>query len=282
MSDNCQKIDGDIFYEEWRDFGENLKSYIESNKEELVKDSYDIILGFSRGGTILAYSFSCLLKDMIGEYSDIHKACVRPIPKGFTCKKNNPCFVMDHPTSLHEREDITKFLIIDLKKFSKERKNPISVLIMDDNLTGATRVRFLEDELSKMSSSCVKSFKKLAYVRHNSFLPISTIREFPEDYKVFVMPWHIPHSKKELDVQIEEINGYKMSIFFKVDNLFNLRHFKEEMQKFYPIKEILIVNGASNFCVKTKKIHDDNFVELIPHINMFYPPKQCLKSDKSE
>ncbi len=282
MSGNYRKTDGDIFYEKWIDFGKNLESYIESNKEELVKDSYDVILGFSRGGTILAYSFACLLKDTILEYSNIDKACVRPIPKGFTCKKNNPCFVMDHPTSLHEMTDIRQILMNDLKELSESRDNPLNVLIMDDNLTGATRVHFLEDELMKMSSSCVKSFKTLAYVHHNSFLPISTIREFPVGYKVFVMPWHIPHSKKELDVQSEEINGYKMSIFFKVDNLFNLGHFKDEMEKFYPIKKNLIVNGASNFCVKITKMHDGNFVELITTNNMFYPPKQCLKSEKSE
>jgi len=287
LSDNHLKIDDnideDIYHESWGKFGTNLKDYIKSNKEDLINDSYDVILGFSRGGTILAYSFTCLLQDLIDEYHDKYKACIRPIPKGFTCKKNNPCFVMDHPASDDERIDITTFLENDLIKLSGPHTNKINVLIIDDNLTGATRVRFLEDELKKMN--CVESVKTLAYVKHISFSPISTIIEFPKDRKIFVMPWHKPHSKKELDLENEDIEGYEMNIFIKVDNQFNRQHFIEEIEKYYTLKgegKNYIINGASNFLFNEKKIGNDNFVDVMVSLHMFYPPKHCLKSEDSD
>ena len=273
-------IDKDILHESWGEFGRNLKYYIESNEEDLINDSYDVILGFSRGGTILAYSFTCLLQDLIDEYHDKDKACIRSIPKGFTCKKNNPCFVMDHPASVHERMDIKTFLEKDLIKLFKQHNNKLNVLIIDDNLTGATRVRFLEDELKKMN--CVESVKTLAYVKHKSFLPISTIIKFPEDRKIFVMPWHKPHSKRELDLENEAIEDYKLNIFIKVDNMFNRQHFIKKIERYYTIKEgNFIINGASNFLFHEKKISNDNFVDLMVSLHMFYPPKHCLKSEDS-
>lgn len=283
LSGNYRKTDGDIYCEEWNVFGNNLKEYIKSNKDGLIEDSFDVILGFSRGGTVLAYSFACLLKDMIDEYSDTQKACVRSIPKGFTCKKKHPCFVMDHPTSFHEKEDIEKFLVDDLKELSVTRDNLLNILIMDDNLTGATRIRFLKDELNKLN--CVNFVKTLAYVRHDSFLSISTIptiRKFPQGFKVFVMPWHKPHNKRELDVESEKINGYEMSVLFRVEDKFNLQHFEKTIRKLYAVEQHFIINGASNFYIRSRKVQNADFVELRIFIHMFYPPKQCLKSEFSD
>jgi len=267
--------------ETWDDFGNNLKSFIESNKDGLIEDSFDVILGFSRGGTILAFAFASLLKDNLPEYSGPVKASVRPIPKGITCKTNDPCYVMDHPTSQQEVIDIKDFLRQDIKQYAKDHNNnkPINILIMDDNLTGATRVSFLQDELSKMKD-CVKSFKTLAYVRHPAFLSMPTIRDFPEGKDIFVMPWHEPHDKK--DLIHEEIGEYKLKIFVKDDNGINFEDFKKEFNYFYGLKGNFLINGASSFYLtKTEKDADD-FFELNFVQNKFYPPKQCLKSEKEK
>lgn len=282
MSGTLQKDNDGQHLETWGEFGTNLELYIKKNKKKLIIESYDLILGFSRGGTILAYSFACLLKDIINEYSDNNKACVRQIPKELICKRNDPCFVMDHPASDHEKNDIKNLLENELKIFAKNHNNnkPINVLIMDDNLTGATRVRFLEYELSKMN--CVESFKTLAYVRHSSFLPMSTIKEFPKDKDYFVMPWHIPHSKKELDLQSEEIYGYNMKISILVNNGFSLEAFIDTIKNGYIIRKKTIVNGTSNFHFREIKKNTGDFVELKTQINRYYPPKPCLKSNDSD
>ena len=110
MSGNYQDTEENKQIETWEDFGLNLRSYIEANEKQLTRDSYDVILGFSRGGTILAFAFGCMLKDYLHEYSDPPKASVRPIPRGLTCKRDSPCFVMDHPASNNEIRDIKNYL----------------------------------------------------------------------------------------------------------------------------------------------------------------------------
>jgi len=181
--------------EDWEPFGKQLKDFISNNRENLESESYDVILGFSRGGVILALSFACLLKDGNSKvYSKLSKASVRPIPRGFVIKTNDPCFIMNQAASKAEIDDITKNLKQDLEDFAKDCNNgkPINVLIMDDNLTGATRVKFLEDFVDDMKPFPVANRKTLAYVRHKAFLKeeIPTILGFPEDAEIFVMPWH--------------------------------------------------------------------------------------------
>lgn len=271
----------DSYRETWTNFGKNLETYIKTHKEELEKDNFDVILGFSRGGTILAYAFACLLKDIIPQYSKLAKASVRSIPKGITCKREDPCFVMDRPASTNESKDITITLQKDLEEFSKSKNGsePISVLIMDDNLTGATRVNFLEEVLGKMS--CIKLCKKLAYVRHPAFLPIPTMTTYPEGKKYFTMPWHMPHEKKNLNVQSNKPDLVKLKFHAKVSNEFNLQKLLDKLNDEYGIKKNLVINGASVFILNKKKIKDDNFLEINLMINYFYPPKSCLNSNHS-
>lgn len=282
MSENALENDIDKHHETWDDFGSNLKSYIESNKDELIQDSYDVILGFSRGGSILAYTFACMLKDSLDEYSDPHKASVRPIPKGFACKRDNPCFIMDHPASHHEKKDILNELEKDLKEFARIHEiKKLNILVMDDNLTGGTRVSFLEDELNKMKN-CVNLTKTLAYVRHPAFLPMRTITKFPEGKDFFIMPWHKLHHKKDLDLPNEEIDLVKIRFSIKVNETFNLTDFIVNLNNYYASRANFLINGASIFYLRESKIQNDNFVELNLIPNKFYPPKQCLKSENAE
>jgi hypoxanthine phosphoribosyltransferase len=214
LSASSPKTDSKIHHETWKKFGKHLEKYIESHKMELDEESYDVILGFSRGGTILAYAFACLLKDSkSAKYSNLTKASVRSIPGGMTYKKSDPCFVMDLPASRQERDDIIKYLKRDLENFSIKHNDgkPINVLIMDDNLTGATRVKFLQNILNKMVP-LVQKHNTLAYIRHKAFLEdeIPTIRSFPRGKDIFVMPWHKPHEKKYLKLKHNDIDLTKL------------------------------------------------------------------------
>jgi hypothetical protein len=276
------------YSESWVDFGRNLEEYIYSNMEHLESESYDVILGFSRGGTILAFAFACLLKDSGSKiYSNPLKASVRPIPRGFTLKTRDSCFIMNQAATYIEISDIISNLENDLKYFKDEVNggNPINVLIMDDNLTGATRVTFLEDILDDLKiKGIVANHKTLAYVRHRDFLEseIPTIINFPKDkgIEMFSMPWHKPsHGKKSLNFQDEKLDLVKFKFDIKSD--VDLEAFKEDIKtiKHFRIKrDKFIVNGSSEFLLKYDVAH--GLIKLNFITNKYYPPKTCLESKK--
>lgn len=274
------------YEESWACFGETLKKYFVENQEEYIQASYDVIIGFSRGGTILAGIISCILRDEFEEYgSKPHKASVRPIPQGLYVKREDPCFVMNLPASVSEIKDIDKFLAKDLEDFAKLHNNsePISVLAVDDNLTGATRVTNLGNKLKE--NGWVRSYKLLAYNRHPDFTKsdIQTIREFPEDYDYFIMPWHIDHKKKDLVVHSNDTDTTKLKFNINVSDEFKLNDLyvllKSEGYNVRRSKSDSIIfsikNGATQFNIK--KNDEDDFIELSYTSVMFYPPKQCLK-----
>lgn len=272
--------------ETWADFGDIIEKYIDDHEIEFRKSSYDVIIGFSRGGIILASIISCILKDKFEEYRSYpHKASVRPIPQGLYVKRENPCFVMNLPASISEIEDIDLYLANDLEQFAKLHNNsePISVLAVDDNLTGATRVTNLGNKLKE--NGWVRSHKLLAYNRHPEFTKsdIQTIREFPNGADCFIMPWHTCHPKKDLGVGINDTDTTKLKFNINVSSEFVLDELYEALKKEgYNTRRrksdsiiFSIKNGASQFNIK--KSSADNFIELSYTSVMFYPPKQCLK-----
>ena len=275
----------DCYKESWEKFGRNLEEYISFNKIDLESESYDIILSFSRGGSILAFAFSCLLKDKCPKaYSDPLKASVRPIPRGLLIKKNDPCFVMNQAATDQEIEDIINNLREDIKRFCDEHNNgnPINILIMDDNLTGATRVKFLEDVLDDMND-LVHSHKTLAYVRHRAFLEseIPTIIKFPESkaIEIFSMPWHKPsEQRRDLKFDNEIRDLVKIKFCMVTDDTLDEFKKKIKMIKYYRIKERginnILVNGASEFIVEDHTINRVIKLNYISH--KFYPSKKCL------
>jgi len=281
---------GGAYEETWTSFGETIENYLTEYEKEYIRASYDVIIGFSRGGTILAFIISCILKDKFEEYkSKPHKASVRPIPQGLSVKRDAPCFVMNLPASIHEIQDIDECLNDDLEHFAKLYNNsePISVLVVDDNLTGATRVTNLGDKLKE--NGWVKSYKLLAYNRHPEFTKsdIQTIRDFPKDSDYFIMPWHIEHPKKDLVLQNNDIDNTKLNFNINVSNEFILDELYEELKKYYNVRRMKsdaiifsIKNGASQFNIK--KNDTDDFIELSYTSVMFYPPKQCLKQSEDE
>ncbi|HRW82424.1 MAG TPA: hypothetical protein P5049_03100 [Methanothrix sp.] len=280
------------YLDTWKDFGRNLEAYIASHGTELENESYDLILTFSRGGAILAFAFACLLKDnsKSSEYSKPYKASVRSIPRGITVKIDDPCFVMDHPASRLEKEDILNNLEDELRSFSEEYNEgkPLKVLIMDDNLTGATRVKFLENELDKLENKgLVIGYRTLAYVRHKAFLEneIPTIISFPKDKDNFVMPWHVPHPPRELNLKDSHTELERLIFRFKLNCDYEM--FIEKVKEKYGFDEGFIFNGASNFYIihhipqeTSERVID--FVELSHFPNKLYPPKMCLNSNGSD
>lgn len=276
-------------------FGENIKKYISENNEKLEKKSFDILLGFSRGGAILAFAFACILKDRDSkEYSKQFKASVRTIPRGLSIKLNDPCFIMNQAANEIEIADITKKLEKDLGNFSKEHKNGerLKVLIIDDNLTGATRVKYLEDKLKGMP--VVDETKALAYVRHKAFLKdeIPTIRGFPETADIFVMPWHTPHTSRDLkfpnaELDLAKLRHFNLKLVFKLNNRFcNWEDFENGINwdNYFRLIEIegrkLLINGASMFKMQ---IQDDcRHVTMKYEKHLLYPPKRCLSPLNSD
>jgi len=274
----------DVYFESWGKFGRRVERYISKHRDELDKDSYDLILGFSRGGTILAFIFACLLKDSTGKpYSQPLKASVRAIPRGITCKKKDPCFVMNQAASDSEMKDILINLKGDLKKFSKKIKRKLNVLLMDDNLTGATRVMFLENYLDELDDIVAKR-KTLAYVRHSAFLKteIPTITKFPKNKQIFIMPWHEYHKKMDLRVhnentELSNLKDFQLKFYFELYDNISTESIKNLITegKLYRFKGDILINGACDFVLKV----DNNLKRVILEYtkNKVYPPKRCLK-----
>ena len=274
-----------LFKETWESFGKTLEEYINKKENEFRSDSFDVIIGFSRGGTILASIISCLLKDKFEEYFVAHKASFRPIPKGLSCKRDDPCFVMNLAGSTHEIQDINENLENELKKFAIRYNNdePISVLVVDDNLTGATRITYIGDKLKEMG--IVKYYKLLAYNHHPDFKgsKIEIIREFPLNADVFAMPWHTKHTKRDLVLKKDDNDKTKLNFYIKFSNELKWEELYEHFKTYDGYKVIKnpeanifsIKNGASQFNL-TKGIKEKIIVLSYTRV-MFYPPKKCIK-----
>lgn len=140
-------------HESWDDFGFNLKDFIfETKSEYFKKNAIDLIIGFTRGGMILASCFSTLLrdhfKDDIYNVNNSMRGSLRPIPSGISVKRyDKDCFIMDQDALKEETDDIPHLL----KEISKFRQKLIEtsglpsnyvlqILLVDDNLTASTRI----------------------------------------------------------------------------------------------------------------------------------------------
>ncbi|MFZ3167650.1 MAG: hypothetical protein WA130_08545 [Candidatus Methanoperedens sp.] len=273
----------ECYEESWDSFGSNVKKHILGKLEEFEKNDFDLIIGFTRGGAILALTISCILKDNIKTYDTPLKASVRTIPKGIVCKRYDPCFIMNQPTSDHEKKDITKYLKDDLENFYKIKPNKelLNLLVVDDNLSGATRMKYLVRFLKTLLF--VKSIKMLAYVRHPEFIdpPIPTIREFPSNKTYFSMPWHKTHEKRDLVFDVDE-DTTKVRIHLKFSKDIDFDKLFQDLSDDYYIKKTYLFKGAKIYRIENgaselriEKRNEFLYLDYILH--MFYPPKECLK-----
>ncbi|ODS35715.1 MAG: hypothetical protein A7315_05220 [Candidatus Altiarchaeales archaeon WOR_SM1_79] len=279
------------YLESWQSFGDNLNEFIEKHNDDLIKDSFDLILGFTRGGYIVALALSALLRDKFKEAYDIeekpYKASVRAIPSGITTKRyRHPCFVMHDAASKEDMEDLRSSLEYNLREFKKtieeenfQKIDKVNVLLVDDNLTGSTRLLTFAKEMRKWDFLDVKT---LCYVRHKAFeIPKFDyeISKFPQNYDYFVMPWHVEEKPKDLNI---DRPVQRFAFKCKLNSTFDINKFQRRLRMLIPSYQheftysntnIYIFNRGETY-VEMQLNEDEISFRYI--YNKFYPPKRCL------
>ena len=279
--------------EKWDTLGKAIHDHIiEDRKEDYLRDSFDLILGFTKGGHIIALVISSLLRDNLKEVYDTkkapHKASVRPIPPGITAKRyRHPCFVMQDAASEEDMYDLRNDLIRDLDMFKKsidsKSDKKLNILLVDDNITGSTRLTTFAKELNEIDCLMVKT---LTYVRHNEFKVPELdyiIRDYPSDYDYFVMPWHTEN--EPTDITIDK-PPQKIKFKLKRDKTFDISKLEVIIQELSPPYEkqdsvsdetyIVLKRGETFIEIKMS----DEAVEFTAFYDKIYPPKVCLIDKK--
>jgi hypothetical protein len=266
--------------ETWEDFGKNIESFLNKHEDEFQK--VDLIVGFTRGGFILATVVSTLLRDIFEETARKKPvfASLRPIPAGITYKTySHPCFAMDSPMSPEEEADYRQ-LIRDIRQFKEKfhkTEKILNVIIVDDNLTGATRLFAYKNALEeKLPFAKVKT---LAYTRLGVFEYPKLdyqIREYPPDTAYFIMPYHKDHGTFELPVLRMRPICLVLKDTSNFQSLYmDLRKLKGKfgVVKRQKGKSIMLQRGAS--VINLAK--EGNQVVLNFFYDKYYPPKRCLR-----
>jgi hypothetical protein len=153
--------------ESWEDFGRNLQGFLVREDASLKETPYNVILGFTRGGAILATALASQLAERYPDlYSDPWTGAIRTIPNGIHKKLyDRPDFVMGSPCAEEDLRDLGE-LGRELGAFRRRHKlERVSVLLVDDNLTGSTRMKFFKDSLAGIGFVDVDL---LAYARNPS------------------------------------------------------------------------------------------------------------------
>lgn len=278
--------------ETWESFGSNMDKFIDRKRNELANDNYDLILGFTRGGYIVALVLSTLLRDKIKEVYDIeekpYKASVRSIPPGIATKRyRHPCFVMQDAASKEDMDDLhSDALEFDLRRFKRSieeeyftKIDKLNVLLVDDNLTGSTRLLTFSDEMDGWNFINVKT---LCYVRHKVFKKPELdyyVSSFPEGFDFFVMPWHKEEKPKDMFV---DTRNQKFAFKINKNINFNMERFQKRLRKLNPPYELLHEDTSENIfafgrgeTIIMVKIEEEDI--LFNHLyNKIYPPKKCL------
>lgn len=281
MDDRVLSLGGEVIpkVETWEDFGKEMDDFLEKNKNRLINDDFDIMIGFLRGGGILATVLHCKLNDKILYYGKEKKVLFRTIPKEISKKDYRaPCFVTGIAATeeeLHDLDSLIKELNSLRYELLQERK--INLLLVDDNLTGSTRLKYF---VEKISSTSFVNVKTLAYTRHPEFFVPHldyVIREFPKNKDYFVMPWHEKPSHPRTP-QIEE-SVIPIWFEFGITPDFDLKEFFSkivdlEFAERIEMRESTIdfKRGESQFYIEKK----DNKLKLISPKRKYYPPKNCL------
>lgn len=267
------------YKETWENFGRNIETFLEKHGQELK--GIDLIAGFTRGGMLLATTLSTLLRDTFGDVARKNSgfASLRPIPSGITSKTySHPCFVMDSPISPDEVADYRQFtrdIRCFKEKFCKNKKI-LSVLLVDDNLTGATRLFAYKKALEKLRFVEVKT---LAYTRLESFeYPTLDymVREFPSHDTYFIMPYHKDHGTFELPaLRVRPI----YLVLKKPSNFESLQRELRKVEGRFDVTRhrkgrcIVVGRGASVIHISKQ----ENRIVLNFLYEKYYPPKRCLR-----
>jgi len=263
--------------ETWENFGNQLNNFLNEYGDKLR--NFNILIGFTRGGMILATALCTLLRDKYGTTEGELSYALRSIPGGFTLKSyREPCFAMSTPMEKEEEED-AEVLITEIENIhNRFHRKKLNILLIDDNLTGATRLfaykRFLKERLPYANVRTL-GYKRLECFKHPS-LDFLIAGYVPAD-KYFVMPWHKVHEPLNLP------SSRTSPIYLILRTSMGLEEMLTELRKvigkFGLIKNkhdryILIQRGASIIYIAKKSYG----VTLRFPFAKYYPPKRCLES----
>lgn len=288
--------------ETWLQFEQHIDVFFDVCGPTLCDDNFDVIIGFSRGGTILSNILSCLIKDKFDFYKkQQHKLSVRNIPNGIYVKSKDPCFLINKTATSNELEDIREHLKNDLINFHSKycnKDDKLNVLLVDDNLTGSTRLfeakSFLESLLLEGDKLC--NVKTLAYTRVKNIKRPKLdyqILKYPNNILFFTMPWHDIHvmpshpifnNNEEIGIEITFEFTKQKEIEFEmiideIENLYQdcriVKHAEEDELGITDCATIRIGNiDLSLYNNEKSKRLEMRFI-----ISKNYPPKYCLESD---
>jgi len=267
--------------ETWADFGMKMEKFLDNHGEEL-KD-FDILIGFTRGGMILASILCTLLRDRFPDVArdKSYFGSLRPLPGGITVKTyRDPCFVVGTPMC-KEEEDDAEILIGDIERFKKTYRTSqkkLRLLLVDDNLTGATRMFAYKEFLSKRLNFL--DVRTLAYTRLECFRHPSLdfiIAGYTPADKYFVMPWHTKHGLLDLPSADVPMINLVLRGQLEFDKLYHALEAVTGNFGMIGIEtngNIRICRGASVIYIGKK----ENSVTMRFLLSKYYPPKACLES----
>lgn len=288
--------------EGWTQFGRHIENFLLLNKEKLIDDNFDLFIGFSRGGVILSNILSCLIKDKFEHYREnrknIHKLSLRSIPNGIYSKSDEICFLINKTATKAELDDIYKYLEHDLDEFHseycKEQQQKLNILIIDDNLTGSTRIFAAKSHLKKLTNTGI--VKTLAYTRVNDFKVPKLdyqIREYPENALFFIMPWHYVHIKHPHPILQHRESETTLFFKFSAKNNIEFDEIVKEIEDSIPYHQVYKHDDEDfsenkdcvNFRIGTIDLglhynSQENTIEIYYQIIKIYPPKPCLNNHK--
>ena len=288
----------DPLRETWLQFEKHIDIFFDVCGPAFCDDDFDVIIGFSRGGTILSNILSCLTKDKFECYrKNQHKLSVRNIPNGIYVKSKDPCFLINKTATSNELEDIHKHLKNDLIRFHSKYCNhdeKLNVLLVDDNLTGSTR---LFEAKSFLESFKLCNVKTLAYTRVKNIKRPKLdyqIFKYPNDILFFTMPWHDIHVMPSHPIFNNDFEDIGIEITFEftkqkeiefemiideIENLFqNCKIVKHAEENELDITDCVTIRRG-NIDLSLYNNEMSNRLEMRFIISKNYPPKYCLESE---
>jgi hypoxanthine phosphoribosyltransferase len=284
--------------ESWPHFGWNIENFLLLNKEKLIDNDFDLFIGFSRGGVILSNILSCIIKDKFEHYKkDILKLSLRSIPNGIYSKSDEICFLINKTATEAELDDIHEYLKKDLEKFYSEhfkekKQQKLNILVIDDNLTGSTRIFAAKHFLEQLNF--VGIVKTLAYTRVKDFKVPKLdyqIRDYPENALFFIMPWHYVHIEHQHPILQNKDTATTLFFKFLAQDNIKFGEIVEEIEQTIPYNQVnkhddedFEIKDCVNFRIGTSDLalyynSLENIIEIHYYVIKIYPPKACLTNN---
>ena len=269
--------------ESWVDFGRQLDSFFSRSGEILKSRQYNVVMGFTRGGAILANILSSELSD---RFPDIYRGpaygAIRTIPNGIHKKGYDRAdFVMGASCAEEDLQDLGS-LMSELRDFRTSYSlDVVRALLVDDNLTGSTRMRLFMERLTQLGFI---DLDLLAYTRNPVFLLPKIdfyIRDEPiATNQYLVMPWHEVHPPRGMSTLTGSI-GFIIKLSNPLgttaeqlrDELLQLLPRSKQPNRLEVRRNTLFFKRGETY-LEMRVESDTTLIKVVAY--MFYPPKDCL------